>query len=862
VPFSVGSVKKIWEVGGLVVLDNEIWLGQLIRKCWFCVTNLIAQPNNPKKTSDIHYQPDRALDYSAKNSLSADVMPTMVLRLTELRKKLRLSQVQINVAYSIFYAPYYIREAELKDNTTPHEAFIHFLELGILNGASPSPLFQSVEYERNLGEKLTKDTSPFLHWLTIGINRSVLPSARFNARYYLSLYRDVKDQGFDPFVHYLLHGMREGRIPTFICDTDRYRSWQRRLTEDKDQSYLRYLFIGYENELTSKQTQFEMTDGIEQNPGSVEYSARFDPILSALRMHKKKLETYQLQDLVVLFDLDKAELDQLQLVANYLNNKVPDKDDDDSFFQPNYYLHQLRTSKIWEQGTSPLFHWLEIGSKERLVPTENFDEQFYLHTYSDVESAGYWGFRHYIRFGRSEGRTPKKNSTFHRIQKPEIVLGFKSRAKYKNRHMNIKKHSNRILSSQNFLDISEKLRKIEPAIGEFSEYKNIIFAPLHTLGWYHSILQERLRLDHYDSILCVPWIKIGGADLVTLQSIKSLLRTRPGERILVIQTADESSEWKDVVSDAVDYINVSDVFRLVSEDNAARILRTVFIGLTAKRVINVNSRICWKVFQHYGKTLSASIDLFAFLFCWERSEFGGRSGYPVEFYSDTARYLKAIFTDNSYFKNDLLGVYRPTQEIGERVVILRSPNRFPIRLPTATSYAIQNSGKWTRPLILWAGRMDRQKRFDLVEEIAKLMPDVDFYCWTNISSKEIERQSPLPDNIQMKGSFQDYSQLPLDYCDGWLYTSEWDGIPTLLIELGGQGMSIVASAVEGVSELISEETGWPVNNWNVPNSYVLALRDMICSKNRRMLRSAALQNLVKERHSAEQFDAMLSEALK
>ena len=113
----------------------------------------------------------------------------------------------------------------------------------------------------------------------------------------------------------------------------------------------------------------------------------------------------------------------------------------------------------------------------------------------------------------------------------------------------------------------------------------------------------------------------------------------------------------------------------------------------------------------------------------------------------------------------------------------------------------------------------------------------------------------------MRTSFKDYAELPLDACDGWLYTSEWDGIPTSLIELACQGTPIVASAVEGVTELITKETGWQVTNWNDPNAYVTALREMINSPGKRLSKSLALQNLVVLQHSIEQFDAAFAELI-
>ena len=94
---------------------------------------------------------------------------------------------------------------------------------------------------------------------------------------------------------------------------------------------------------------------------------------------------------------------------------------------------------------------------------------------------------------------------------------------------------------------------------------------------------------------------------------------------------------------------------------------------------------------------------------------------------------------------------------------------------------LRNSSKRERPCIIWAGRFDRQKRFDLLVEIARLMPDVNFRSWGKAVLDLSPDMSNLPENLQVNGPFVTYDDLPLEDCDGWLYTSAWDGMPTILI---------------------------------------------------------------------------------
>ena len=162
--------------------------------------------------------------------------------------------------------------------------------------------------------------------------------------------------------------------------------------------------------------------------------------------------------------------------------------------------------------------------------------------------------------------------------------------------------------------------------------------------------------------------------------------------------------------------------------------------------------------------------------------------------------------------------------------------------------------------MLWAGRLDRQKRFDLVVSIAGAMPDVDFSCWGKAVLDAPPDLSGLPRNVKINEPFASYEELPFETADGWLYTSAWDGLPTILIELGALGTPIVASAVGGVPELIDAETGWPVAGDAGIQEYVRALRDMIDNPELRIAKARALQARVRKNHTMSAYKARLAQA--
>jgi glycosyltransferase involved in cell wall biosynthesis len=184
----------------------------------------------------------------------------------------------------------------------------------------------------------------------------------------------------------------------------------------------------------------------------------------------------------------------------------------------------------------------------------------------------------------------------------------------------------------------------------------------------------------------------------------------------------------------------------------------------------------------------------------------------------------------------------------------------PPRDAAAVSCQIASSGGRTRQRLLWAGRLDKQKRFDLLLKIAEAMPDIDFDCWGKAVLDAPPDVRNLPKNVTLHPPFGSFDELPLADSDGWLYTSAWDGLPTILIECAALGVPITASAVGGVPELIDEDTGWPVRSPGDVAAYVLAVREMLGDAQARTRKVQALQARVRERHSQGTYMAAIAAA--
>jgi Glycosyltransferase len=141
------------------------------------------------------------------------------------------------------------------------------------------------------------------------------------------------------------------------------------------------------------------------------------------------------------------------------------------------------------------------------------------------------------------------------------------------------------------------------------------------------------------------------------------------------------------------------------------------------------------------------------------------------------------------------------------------------------------------------------------------MPEVEFLCWGTPLLNSPPDYSRSPANLILHEGFSSYDELPLYDADLWLFTSDWEGMPTIIIELALRGVSIVASAVGGVPELIDEQTGWPVDGVRSVDDYVGAIHAALEAPHERIVRAQRLRERAHSRHSMQAYAKQVSDVL-
>ncbi|MDO1559017.1 glycosyltransferase family 4 protein [Brevundimonas sp. 2R-24] len=177
---------------------------------------------------------------------------------------------------------------------------------------------------------------------------------------------------------------------------------------------------------------------------------------------------------------------------------------------------------------------------------------------------------------------------------------------------------------------------------------------------------------------------------------------------------------------------------------------------------------------------------------------------------------------------------------------------------------IAGLGEAGRITVVWAGRLDLEKRVDLLHEVARLGADrFDFRIYgAEVMDRSDwgRRLADLP-NVRVMGPYA--SPLAWDE-DGaaqlFLFTSSIEGLPNTLVEAGWLGFPVVATDVGGVGDLIDPVTGWPLPPEAEASDYLAALNEAATASGDTRRRAAALIERTHSRHSLAAFEQALAVA--
>ena len=271
-------------------------------------------------------------------------------------------------------------------------------------------------------------------------------------------------------------------------------------------------------------------------------------------------------------------------------------------------------------------------------------------------------------------------------------------------------------------------------------------------------------------------------------------------------------------------------------------------ALRPEVVFNVNSRLMWDALGPYGRAMRASFRLIGCLFCNERTELGHVTGYPLTRVYRNFDVLDAIATDSHALAEELRARHMLTGEAAEKIITLSVPVDSTIPAALAPKHLTA-----PRPQIFWSGRFDAQKRVDIVYEVARQLPDLDFRMWGSLVMSTARSLPEKPKNVYHEGSYARFTDLPLHEADAWLYTSAWDGVPSTLLEVAMTGIPLVGTDVGGTSEVLQEGLAEALPADAPAAAYVTALKTVLSDTDAARVRAKALRETMIESRNEKQY---------
>jgi glycosyltransferase involved in cell wall biosynthesis len=437
----------------------------------------------------------------------------------------------------------------------------------------------------------------------------------------------------------------------------------------------------------------------------------------------------------------------------------------------------------------------------------HFDGALYLERNPDVRQAKLEPLTHWLNHGLWEGRSGPSSL--------ELVVDLEQDVAYGWRHFVI---GERHISARVKPDRSAVLRQIM----EQASFEPTVLAAgalaINNLRTYRGddlIARDGIKVSVlYDGLpekvgvlVATPMLVAGGAEKYVVDWVNALAAMGYGPVVVVVteQTRQQAEGWEQLKilepleKHFVKFWSDSVGAGHGTSDHFARFAQS----LRPTVLIVNNSRLALDAIVRFGRGLSQHTRLYCTYFSCSPMGLGGAFG--ARFPTLTCPYAVSV-TDNEVMQKTLEEM---TGAIPETRVALLPPlapvlqqELFDSRIASRRDRSKgANQRRW-----LWLSRVEPAKGTDILRRIALLMPSDHFDVFGPLEPHtRCDEELRLP-NVRLKGLVKDVTAADFTAYDGFVFTSLFEGMPNVILEMAQHAIPLVLADVGGLSHTFTDES--------------------------------------------------------
>ncbi len=526
-------------------------------------------------------------------------------------------------------------------------------------------------------------------------------------------------------------------------------------------------------------------------------------------------------------------------------------------FDPAYYVAMHDDLAQTHETFDLVRHYIRAGDAEGRSPNPHFSPRAYRRRYGDTLKDGTNAYHHWVTKGRNAGLIGHPMPRFKQMAK---VLGMDPAA-CQEKLIALKNDVRARLEHGALGEMVQKAAAFDPLISRtWPRALRPNVQPFHTVEAAHRLLaiqalQDAAQFRRAKAVVCVDGPRAGSNSRLEGHVVHALAALYGGENVVFISLDDASAIPAHKYPQGVRLINVAALAGTLREDHRERVVLEFLRSLRAHAVFNVNSTVLWKLQTTYFKIMKTDVPVVGCFLCNDKSVFGTWGGFPAQHFYRHFANMKAVCTDSHALRSALIDQFMVPSDNQNRIHVLEAPvdpDIAVVPFPPAQG---------ARPQLFWAGRLDRQKRLDLVYEIARQMPQLDIRIWGQTTADGPDPDIERPKNAILEGAYTRFEDLPLAQADAWLYTSEWDGVPSILLEAAMTGLPIIGSLVGGTGEVLKEGLSWPVSPIDDVSVYVAAINNILADPESARKKARSLRRLLAAQRTQSHYQNLVASVM-